>query len=240
MKLDERLGLFDPLVVLMLENRSFDNLFGYLYERDKPRHFIPDEDHAYRGVAGRDDLVNYDAGEPPREYRVQKAPWERLEDMYAPYPNAGEFYKPNINRQVYGTDSVSGDIEKLPTENLMRGFVQDYMRAVEEAKSWDGNVQTTPEVIQQIMNCLPPEAVPVLSTLADRSQSPTPGTPRFRARPGPTDRLPTAARRGGGWPTSPAASGRSATTNQRFSNAYPRNSGKMPGVCTARRPTSPP
>ena len=73
MKLDERLGLFDHLVVLMLENRSFDNLFGYLYEHDKPRHFIPDEDHAYRGVAGRDDLVNYDAGEPPREYRVQQA-----------------------------------------------------------------------------------------------------------------------------------------------------------------------
>jgi phospholipase C len=24
---------FDHLVVLMLENRSFDNLFGYLYER---------------------------------------------------------------------------------------------------------------------------------------------------------------------------------------------------------------
>lgn len=166
MNLDQRLDLFDHLVVLMLENRSFDSLFGYLYERAEPRHFIPDKDRAFRGVAGRDNLVNNDGREPPREYRVQKAPWERLEDMYAPYPNAGEFYRPNINRQVYGTDSVSGDIDKLPTRNLMCGFVQDYIRAVEEAKSWDGKVEATPEVIQQIMNCFPPAAVPVLSTLA--------------------------------------------------------------------------
>jgi phospholipase C len=166
MNLDQRLDLFDHLVVLMLENRSFDNLCGYLYERAEPQHFIPDEDREFRGVAGRDDLVNDDGGEPPCRYRVQKAPWERLEDMYAPYPNAGEFYSPNINRQLYGTDSVSGDIDLLPNQNLMRGFVQDYIRAVEEAKTWDGDVAATPEVIQQIMNCYPPEAVPVLSTLA--------------------------------------------------------------------------
>ena len=35
---------FDLLVVLVLENRSFDNLFGYLYENEQPRLFIPDED----------------------------------------------------------------------------------------------------------------------------------------------------------------------------------------------------
>jgi len=166
MKRDEGLGLFDHLVVLMLENRSFDNLCGYLYEHDEPKHFIPDEDRVFRGVVGRDDLENDDGGEPSRAYRVQKAPWERLEDMYAPYPNAGEFYTPNINRQVYGADTVSGVLAELPTENLMSGFVQDYIRAVAESKTWDGNVEATPETLQQIMNCFPPEAVPVLSTLA--------------------------------------------------------------------------
>ena len=35
-----------------------------------------------------------DGGDPPTEYRVGPAPWERQEDMYAPYPNAGEFYTP--------------------------------------------------------------------------------------------------------------------------------------------------
>ena len=134
---DPRLHRFDHLVVLMLENRSFDNLYGYLYEHDEPKHFIPDEDRVFRGVAGRDDLVNDDGGDPPREYGVRKAPWERLEDMYAPYPNAGEFYSPNINRQVFGRDTVSGDIDELPNDNLMGGFVQDYIRAVEESKKWD-------------------------------------------------------------------------------------------------------
>ena len=65
---------FDHLVVLMLENRSFDNLFGYLYDRDEPRHFIPDADRAFRGVSGRTDLVNDDGGDPPREYRVRPPP----------------------------------------------------------------------------------------------------------------------------------------------------------------------
>ena len=158
--------LFDHLVVLMLENRSFDNMCGYLYAHDEPKHFIPDEDRVFRGVAGRDDLVNDDGGDPPREYRVHGAPRERLEDMYAPYPNAGEFYTPNIKRQIYGTDTVSGNIDELPKTNLMGGFVQDYIRAVGDAKEWDGSVEATPEVLQQIMGCFPAEAVPVLSTLA--------------------------------------------------------------------------
>jgi phospholipase C len=112
-------------------------------------------------------LVNDDGGDPPTEYRVQKAPWEKTSDMFAPYPNSGEFYEPNINRQVYGTDTVpAGPASALPTENLMRGFVQDYIRVAEESKKWDGDIEITPELVQQIMNCFPPEAVPGLSTLA--------------------------------------------------------------------------
>ncbi|MGB9340998.1 MAG: alkaline phosphatase family protein [Polyangiales bacterium] len=71
----------------------------------------------FRGVAGRDDLVNDDGGDPP-------------------------------------------------TENLMHGFVQDYIGVAEESKNWDGSVEVTPELVKQIMNCFPPEAVPGLSTIA--------------------------------------------------------------------------
>ena len=157
---------FDHLVVLMLENRSFDNLCGFLYEQDTPKHFLGEGEPIFRGVAGRDDLSNDDGGDPPRTYPVRKAPWERMEDMYAPYPNAGEFYTPNINRQIYGSDEVSGDVSKLPTTNLMSGFIQDYIRVVGESRKWDGSVEATPEVLQQVMDCFPPEAVPVISTLA--------------------------------------------------------------------------
>ena len=129
--------LFDHLVVLVLESRSFDSLFGYLYEDD-----------------------------PPTEYRVCKAPWEQMEDICAPYPNSREIYEPNINRQVYGTDTVSGPFVALPTENLMRGFVRDYIRVAEDSKKWDGDLAVTPKLAQQIMSCFPPEAEPVLGTLA--------------------------------------------------------------------------
>ena len=164
--MDQTAGSFDHIVVLMLENRSFDNLFGYLYDGEEPRHIIPVGGPPFQGVSGRTDLVNDDGGTPPVEFPVHIAPHERLEDMYAPYPNAGEFYSPNINRQVYGSDQVAGNSQELPTEGLMKGFVQDYARAVEESKKWDGNVQGTPETLKQIMGCFPKEAMPVLSTLA--------------------------------------------------------------------------
>ena len=48
----------------------------------------------------------------------------------------------------------------------MRGFVQDYIRVAEESKKWDGDIEVTPELLQQIMNCFPPEALPVMNTLA--------------------------------------------------------------------------
>ena len=48
---------FDHLVVLMLENRSFDNLCGFLYEKDEPKHFIGAGEPTFRGIAGRDDVA---------------------------------------------------------------------------------------------------------------------------------------------------------------------------------------
>jgi phospholipase C len=41
---DSKLGRFDHLVVVMFENRSFDNVLGYLYE--------PGEVPEFDGVAG--------------------------------------------------------------------------------------------------------------------------------------------------------------------------------------------
>ena len=46
---------FDHLVVLMLENRSFDNLFGFLYESDSPKLFL-----------GRGASRGFDSPAPPR------------------------------------------------------------------------------------------------------------------------------------------------------------------------------
>ncbi|HEX9164395.1 MAG TPA: alkaline phosphatase family protein [Gemmatimonadales bacterium] len=159
------LDRFDHLVVLMLENRSFDNLLGYLYEHDRPARFIGRGEPAYRGVAGRSDLANLDSGTPPRRIPVQKAPWQTPRDMINPCPDPGEFYQPHVNHQLYGVDQVPGDSSSLPDPAPMSGFVQDYQRAIREELLISG-IEPTFEHYSIIMNCFPPEAVPVLSALA--------------------------------------------------------------------------
>ena len=156
---------FDHLIVLMLENRSFDNLFGYLYEHDQPERFIGRGERMFRGVAGRTDLTNPDLGNPPIHVPVRKAPWETAEDMCHPSPDPGEFYRPHVNRQVYGRDDVPEPVEDLKQPAPMNGFVQDYIRAIREQEFFDG-VEPSFEHYRRIMDCFPPEAVPVLSGLA--------------------------------------------------------------------------
>jgi len=156
---------FDHLVVLALENRSFDNLFGYLYEHDRPAHVLGRGAAEFRGVAGRDDLGNDDDSDPPIRVPVAKAAWETPTDMCQPSPDPGEYYRPHVNRQLYGRDVLPGDAALLPEPAPMNGFVQDYQRAIRAQEFWDG-VAADPAHYARIMHCFPPEALPVLSGLA--------------------------------------------------------------------------
>ena len=43
------------VVVLMLENRSFDNVLGWLYEDSTPENFVPtDRREPFEGLQGKD------------------------------------------------------------------------------------------------------------------------------------------------------------------------------------------
>jgi phospholipase C len=159
------LAAVDHLVVLVLENRSFDNLFGYLYELDRPARFLGRGEPAFRGVAGREDLWNDDGGSPPTRIPVAKAAWQTPADMCQPSPDPGEYYRPHVNRQLYGQDVVEGDAALLPDPAPMSGFVQDYIRAIGQQELWDG-LAADPAHFSRIMHCFPPVAVPVLSGLA--------------------------------------------------------------------------
>ncbi len=162
------LASFEHVVVLMLENRSFDNLLGYLYAPgEAPR------GQTYDGVAGKA-LAN------PIPVGADGA--ERLavavsagEVMDNPNPDPGEEY-PHVNTQLFGTvvpePNRHRTAEKmeppynapapLPDPAPMNGFVQDYIdnfvRTEKRAPSY--------EEYRVIMDCFPPSAVPVLSTLA--------------------------------------------------------------------------
>ena len=162
---DRQNGL-DHVVVVMFENRSFDNLLGRLYE--------PGEVASFEGVTGKD-LSN-----PIPDWAEHGAdgglvPYGIAKDMNTPSPDPGEEYQhvntqlfghidPPSNRGVLAEHMVSpynapADPGRRPT---MTGFVTDYISAF----TAEMGRQPTHDEYSQIMTGYTPEQMPVLSTLA--------------------------------------------------------------------------
>src|ERR1043165_7305037 len=144
--LDAGRGSIEHIVVLMLENRSFDSLLGYLYERTEPARFVPSYRHEpFNGVAGKERrLFNLpspftaaDVANP--KVHVRNAPWRRERDMLHPFPDPGEPY-PHVTHQLFGDPLANGS-----GTPRMNGFVADYVLAVAEhqgggkAGGWERN-----------------------------------------------------------------------------------------------------
>ena len=120
---------FDHLVVLMGENRSFDNLLGYLYTPDD----LPDGE-TYEGLAFGD-YSNTSPDGTVVPAHVYEGPTDDI--MGRPNPDPGEEF-PHVNTQIFDTvDPVSN--AELFVENMkppyntppstvdatMSGFVRD-------------------------------------------------------------------------------------------------------------------
>jgi len=149
----------DHVVVLMLENRSFDSMFGYLYEEDAPKNFVGGGEAKFDGVAGRNIANPAPDGSP---VAAAKAPFETQLDMCSPYPDPGEEYCPHINMQLYGTDTPSSDAVKNPPP--MNGFVIDYERQINKANI--GKKKVTADEYRLVMDSFTPNAVPIVSGIA--------------------------------------------------------------------------
>jgi phospholipase C len=143
----------EHIVVVMLENRSFDNMCGWLYggTHGTPKAFLParpdGQPDPYEGL--NDQLFNpvdaaYFQGQPSQKYPV--FPRANATDM--PNPDPKEDFG-NVNYQLFGPEAPS----KNPSwKNL--GFVINYQTA------------TGANIPVQIMEPFSPEQVPVISTLA--------------------------------------------------------------------------
>ena len=155
----------DHVVVLMFENRSFDNLLGRLYE--------PGEVESFEGVLGKQ-LSN-----PIPEWAEHGAdrgvvPYGVAKDMNTPWPDPGEEY-PHINTQLFGEVTPPSN-RCVPGEQMiapynapagtdkptMDGFVTDYISAF----TAEMGRQPTYDEYSQIMSGYTPEQMPVLSALA--------------------------------------------------------------------------
>ena len=158
---------FDHLVVLMGENRSFDNLLGYLYNADD----LPDG-QTFEGLAfGEYRNTSPDGSEVAAH--VYDGPTDEI--MGRPNPDPGEEF-PHVNTQIFDTiDPVSNaelfvENMKAPyntppssTDATMSGFVRDYWINFQRLRK---GVPPSADEAKQIMGSFSPQMLPVLSTLA--------------------------------------------------------------------------
>ena len=145
------LAQIEHIVVLMLENRSFDHLLGYLY----PGNVSP-TGQPFEGLTGSESCPGAD-GRPVAVYPITP---QTPNPYFMPGADPGEGYAAT-NNQLYGATTAPAD-GAVPT---MDGFVTDYAKAIKEnlARKWYVVPGTTPDMI---MGCYAPETLPVLSALA--------------------------------------------------------------------------
>ncbi len=135
------LDTFDHVVVLMFENRSFDNILGYLYQDGVPI------GKNFEGVAGKA-LTNPDAGGQPIPVSIGA-------DFHQPYPDPGEEFA-HVTFQLFGPSQPLGTPQ-------MKGFVQDYHSTLQGLQKWRGSPAAQSPAI---MKRFAPNSLPVLSELA--------------------------------------------------------------------------
>lgn len=158
---------FDHVVVLMGENRSFDNLLGWLYTAEN----LPAGEtfeglafgtHSNRAADGR--VV---------DAHVYRGSTDVI--MGSPNPDPGEEY-PHVNTQLFGTVSPETNASlwadsmdppfNAPADRrdaTMDGFLKDYVINFERLQN---GKSPSDRQADQIMGGFSPEMLPVLSTLA--------------------------------------------------------------------------
>jgi phospholipase C len=147
------LNKIDHLVVLMLENRSFDQMLGFLYTDSGNKSPLG---HAFDGLTGEESNPD-DLG---REIKVYKIEAGQANTYLMPGADPGEGFQ-NTNFQIYSTDDPAPDAEPD-----MRGFVLNFKSAIASdlAKHYKDTLPNTEA--SQIMGMYTPELLPILSGLA--------------------------------------------------------------------------
>lgn len=158
---------FDHIVVVMGENRSFDNMLGYLYTKDN----LP-AGEVFEGLAFGTHSNTSAEGETI-DAHVYEGETDRI--MSHPNPDPGEAY-PHVNTQIFGTvePKTNADLFEdamAPPFNMpvhgekatMSGFLEDYIINFRRLRK--GERPTTNEA-RHIMGSFSPDMLPVLSTLA--------------------------------------------------------------------------
>ncbi|EAZ82963.1 alkaline phosphatase family protein [Algoriphagus machipongonensis] len=155
------------IVVLMLENRSFDNLLGWLYYDQKPNNNQEFEGLNYGlwnplnnidsdGIPFIEKVGIEQNGEKKYSYGKEVP---NPENFCLPCPDPGEGFK-DTNHQLFSHYNVA---QEYPPDPVNMGFVQNYQNAMLYGTYSFGSQPSNP---RDIMKCYTPAQTPILSGLA--------------------------------------------------------------------------
>jgi phospholipase C len=146
------LASVNSVVVLMLENRSFDHMLGYLYPGN-----VSTSGQPFDGLAGTESNPGSD-GQPVTVFPIEPA---TPSAYFMPGADPGEGYM-STNSQLYGRTTAPASGLAAPGQ----GFVKDYAYTLNWQSKESGWPIVSGTVEGDIMGCFSPAALPVLSALA--------------------------------------------------------------------------
>lgn len=147
-----QLSAIDHIVVLMLENRSFDHMLGFLYADSNN---VSPAGQAFEGLTGKESNPGA-AGAADTVFRI--APGQ-ANTYYQPGADPGEGYAAT-NAQLFGNATAP-----TPPVATNRGFVSNYAATLAWESKSKGRVLAG-TVAADIMGMHTPQTLPVLSALA--------------------------------------------------------------------------
>lgn len=149
---DGALSSINNIVVLMLENRSFDHMLGYLYAANGN---VSPTGQPLEGLAGTESNPDENGVAVP-VFQIQATDQNAY---YMPGADPGEGYAAT-NSQLFGTTSAP-----VPPAATNQGFVTDFSYTLgwEATENWSILPGTTAD---SIMGIFTPQMLPILSALA--------------------------------------------------------------------------
>ncbi|HUE24807.1 MAG TPA: alkaline phosphatase family protein [Bryobacteraceae bacterium] len=146
------LSAINHIVVLMLENRSFDHMLGFLYADSGN---VSSAGQPFEGLTGKESNLGAD-GKPVQVFKIDAT---GANAYFTPGADPGEGYK-STNSQLFGTTDAP-----TPPVAANNGFVTDFAYTLgwEAKEKWSILTGTTASTIMGIFT---PAMLPVLSGLA--------------------------------------------------------------------------
>ena len=147
------LSVINHIVVLMLENRSFDHMLGFLYAAAGN---VSPAGQAFEGLTGNESNPGSGGTEPVTVFKIQPG---TSSTYYMPGADPGEGYTAT-NSQLFGSNTAP-----TPPVATNQGFISNFSYTL----GWEAKENysiLTGTVANDIMGMHTPDTLPVLSALA--------------------------------------------------------------------------